>query len=365
MKILLLEPYFGGSHQAFLEGLQQYLPYDFQQLVLPARKWKWRMRLAAPIYAETLWQMNKKPDLVLCSTFMDVATLRGLGPRWLLEVPVYTYFHENQFVYPVQVDDERDFHFALTNLTTALASDRLAFNSTYNLESFLEGARLLLRKTPDMKLPDWEDAIRSKAAILPPGIDFTAIDAAPAVPHNGSVPVIVWNHRWEHDKGPEEFFAALYFLKRQEVDFKLIVLGQSFDRRPAVFDQAREILADRLLHFGYATDKADYYRLLKTGDLVVSTARHEFFGISVVEAVRSGCRPLLPDRLSYQELFPKSCLYRDNGFVDQLARQLDGPGRLSAVDAMAMTEAFSWKRLEPAYRQWFESAAAGRQISRV
>jgi len=37
---------------------------------------------------------------------------------------------------------------------------------------------------------------------------------------------------------------------------------------------------------------------------VLSTARHEFFGIAVVEALLAGCLPWLPDRLSYPELLP-------------------------------------------------------------
>ena len=37
---------------------------------------------------------------------------------------------------------------------------------------------------------------------------------------------------------------------------------------------------------------------------MLSTARHEFFGVAVVEALLAGCLPWLPDRLSYPELLP-------------------------------------------------------------
>jgi glycosyltransferase involved in cell wall biosynthesis len=36
---------------------------------------------------------------------------------------------------------------------------------------------------------------------------------------------IVWNHRWEWDKGPDQLFNALYNLKDAGLDFRLSVLG--------------------------------------------------------------------------------------------------------------------------------------------
>lgn len=48
LRVLAVEPYYGGSHRAVLDGLAARLgplgvTFDF--LTLPARKWKWRMRL--------------------------------------------------------------------------------------------------------------------------------------------------------------------------------------------------------------------------------------------------------------------------------------------------------------------------------
>ena len=64
-----------------------------------------------------------------------------------------------------------------------------------------------------------------------------------------------------------------------------------------------------------ATKKQDYFNWLSRSDIVISTAVQENFGISVVEAVRYGCFPLLPDRLSYPELIPEkyhsTSIYKD------------------------------------------------------
>lgn len=357
MKILVIEPYFGGSHRHFLQGLQKHLPYDFDLLTLPARKWKWRMRLSAPYFAEQIngFGVEKQYDRIFCSTFVDVATFRSFVHERFQRVPIYTYFHENQFAYPVQKEDERDFHFGLTNLTTVLASDKVAFNSRYNLETFIEGIDKILKICPDMKLGHLNRQIRDKAVILNPGIDFSDFPE-PSISKidSNSPPVIVWNHRWEHDKDPDYFFQALYKLDQKKIDFRLIVLGQSFQRKPDVFAEADERLSQRIDHFGYVESRAEYINLLCKADIVVSTALHEFYGIAVIEAVRTGCIPILPNRLSYPELFPAEYLYEEEQLGLKLESTLKDFIRLDPSEIRDMSDRFSWPELRNRYREWFE-----------
>jgi glycosyltransferase involved in cell wall biosynthesis len=355
LRVLVLEPYYGGSHQSFLQDLGC-LPFEFTFLTFPARNWKWRMRLAGPYYARQLQDSRERFDRIICSTFVDVATLRGLAPPWVQEVPLLTYFHENQFVYPVRVEAERDFHFALTNMTTALASDRLAFNSSYNLETFLNGIEAIQKKSDELKLNNACHRIRRKSRILPPGIDFSGIDREERG-GTESVPVILWNHRWEHDKNPEAFFGALFELDRAGVDFRLIVLGQSYREIPVVFDQAREKLSHKVLHFGYVPSRKEYVRWLRCADIAVSTARHEFFGISVLEAVRAGCRPLLPKRLAYPEWFPLEFLYEEEDFANRLKDEILHYQPLTDQQTKHLTDRFSWERLGSEYCIWIEGGS--------
>ena len=74
---------------------------------------------------------------------------------------------------------------------------------------------------------------------------------------------------------------------------------------PKPFLRAREQLGERIVQYGYLEAKEDYVDWLKRGTVVVSTAIQENFGISVVEAIRHGCFPLLPNNLSYPELIPE------------------------------------------------------------
>ena len=162
----------------------------------------------------------------------------------------------------------------------------------------------------------------------------------------------MWNHRWEHDKNPEEFFFALYKLQERGIDFRLILLGQAFQSQPKCFHDARGILGKKIIHHGYVESVAEYGRMLAKGDVVVSTALPEFFGISVLEAVRAGCRPLLPSRLSYPELFPAKYLYAAGELVDRLQGLLQNSERLLPEESTILTQPYSWLSVKDAYEQW-------------
>ena len=359
LKILVLEPYYGGSHKTFLDALQVHVPLNFILLTLPARNWKWRMRLAAPYFAGKTAALSSeiKFDAIFCSSFVDVATLRSLLPASVNRLPFYTYFHENQFVYPVRKEDKRDFHFGLTNLTTVLASDKIAFNSIYNMRTFLDGVQQILKICPDMKLGGVIEKIRDKSSVYYPGIDFENIDRASRDQgRDHTAPVIVWNHRWEHDKNPQLFFKTLIRLDREHFDFQLIILGQSFRVKPAIFAEALEKLHHRIIHFGFVESRAEYARQLHSGDIVLSTARHEFYGMAVIEAVRAGCYPLLPARLSYPELFPAEFLYEEGELLNRLKVVLQEQKRLNSIRAKILTERFSWTHLKKEYFEWFCSS---------
>ena len=80
-KILSLQPYFGGSHRAFLEGWIKHSRHTFDVLTLPAYKWKWRMRHAAVTFAEEVHRRRAPAhDLVFATDMLNLAEFRGLCP---------------------------------------------------------------------------------------------------------------------------------------------------------------------------------------------------------------------------------------------------------------------------------------------
>ncbi len=327
LNIVVLEPYYGGSHRGFVDTLMRHSRHRFELLWLPARKWKWRMRGSAIWFARRLQDGSCGPvDLILANDMVNVADLRALMPEPLRRCPVLCYFHENQLTYPLSPNDQRDYQYGFTNLTSCLASDEVWFNSHSHREAFLAGVDELLRKMPDHVPPGIVQEIRRRSCVRWPLVESPPESVrCERAAHDGPV-VILWSHRWEYDKNPELFFRAVFRLNDQGLDFRLVLLGESFREVPPIFADAWRRLEGKILHRGYAKDRGAYWRLLAQCDVVVSTSIQENFGISVAEAILTGCRPLLPDRLSYPELVSaaqhQSCLYRtDHDFYASL-RQL-------------------------------------------
>ena len=355
MKILFLEPFYGGSHKDFAQGYARHSAHDIDILSLPPRFWKWRMRGAALEFFRQIPDIRIY-DAVMASDMMDLTDFMALWGRDM--PPVVLYFHENQLSYPLAPGEKRDFHLGFTNVVSALAADQVVFNSQVHLDAFVDAARKLARKMPD-KRPGWMvDEIVKKTRVIYPGCRFSA---APVDDLGGERPLIIWNHRWEYDKNPDDFFQVLKRLKKRKVPFELALLGENYDQWPPIFDQARDLFREELVAYGYAESREAYLDWLRQGRVVVSTAVQENFGISVVEAVRHGCFPLLPERLSYPEIMPADfhgrVLYSNlDELTARLTQVLEEPEQFRG-DRKILSDhcsQYSWEMLSNQYDKIFK-----------
>lgn len=367
MRIALVEPYCTGSHAAWAREYAAFSRHQVDLLTLPGRNWKWRMHGGAVTLAPR-FLAGGTPDLILATDMLDLTTFLALTRQTSWNCRTAIYFHENQLTYPWSPADpdraqQRDLHYPFINYVSALSADAVVFNSRYHRDSFLRALPGFLKAFPDHPGPASAGAIEDKSRVLPLGLDLKRFDRhRPAQAGRGDAPLLLWNHRWEFDKAPEEFFAALYRLADDGVDFRVAVLGESFDRAPAVFDQARARLADRVEQWGYLDDFAKYAQWLWRADILPVTSRQEFFGASVVQAMYCGCRALLPERLAYPEHVPEKArekvLYGEGeSLADRLAGLL---AKGDGADLAQHVARYDWLRLAPVYDDFFEGVAEGR-----
>jgi glycosyltransferase involved in cell wall biosynthesis len=366
--VLFIEPYDGGSHRAFRKGLTEHSIHRFEALTLPARFWKWRMRGSAAWFADLINEKKDQPcDLIFVTGYVNVADLRGLLAPPLDRVPILLYLHENQLTYPLSPEEEFDFHFGFTNIISALAADKIVFNSSYHRDLFMEFLPSYLNRMPEAVPKNVKERLERRSDVLGVGLDRLPLpaehfpqyrgglcnpDVGPAWPR-GERPLIVWSHRWEFDKRPDLFAGAIGLLLDEGLDFDVALLGESRGHEKD-FAPLRDRLGDRCIAFGFLPDRKDYDQILARADIVVSCAEQEYFGISVAEAIHAGCYPVFPRGQVYPSMYGTQCKGRhfygnEDELVSLLRDLINGYecGHVCSLDQDV--DRYCWPRLAPEY----------------
>ena len=315
----LLSAYRADSHAAWADWLlASQTQLHWHRVELPGRHFRWRIRGNPLSWLDQL--PDGIPDLIVATSMVDLATLKGLFPR-IARVPSIYYFHENQFAYP---RSERQFDSVepqMVQLYGALAAQRVLFNSRFNRDSFLDGVEELMSRMPDAVPTELRTRLAEKSDICP-----VPIEPVPSAPEK-SPRLVLWNHRWEYDKCPEIFTDAIIAAAEKGVDFELALLGaRSEPAVPEPLARLRNRLGPRIVVDG-RLDRDAYHRWLGRASVVVSTALHEYQGLAVLEAVSAGARPLVPDALCYPEQYPAAYRYPAGditALVDRLSNWLSG-----------------------------------------
>lgn len=381
LRVLFLESFFGGSHRAFAEGYRRRSRHALDLRTLPGREWRRRQRLAGAAFASQIGPLEDY-DVVLATDLLDLGDFRALATG---DVPIVLYMHESQCTYPLPKGRSHDADTVFFDLKNAVMASRIIFNSETHRGRFLETVAPYLQEAGEIPGASWYRHVEEQSSVIYPGVDVAALRGATgatgAPPHGTADSTgaanIVWNHRWEYDKNPPAFFRALDALTapnagRGPADFTLTVLGENPQAHPRDFEAARERLAGRIRHFGYAEDRREYLQLLRKGDLVVSTARQENFGIAVVEAVAAGCHPLLPARLSYPEIIPPrfhgAVLYHSDRELQERLRALTAGearspvGRARRAELAAAMLRYDWSEIAPALDEALAEAAGSSAV---
>jgi len=362
LNVLLIEPFYSGSHKSWADAIKRHSAHNIELLTLPGRFWKWRMHGSALSFAKEIRSRKKYYDVIMVSDMIDLALLKAMLPGNAYGV-LALYFHESQFNYPRQSNDQdlkegRDRHYSWINYSSACVADVLFWNSKFHMESFLSAVPGFLKAFPDHR-EDYSDAIREKSTVLYVGLHLEEIRSIEPPKREGKA-LLLWNHRWEYDKNPVLFFETLFEIKRRGIWFELAVLGKGHKRQPEIFDEARKELNEEIVHWGFADKKADYLKWLWKADILPVTANQEFFGISVMEAIAANTIPLLPRRLVYPEHFNEDWQHRQffyenpKALVDKLQRFILDVKLLRTQKTNHLANKYDWKKLIAEYDDQFK-----------
>ena len=164
--------------------------------------------------ASQLYQ-DEKPDLIFASSMVNLPAFLALTRNELQGIPVVMYMHENQLSYPLPEGKKRDHTYGYINYLSCLAADHILFNSHFHYDQFVEALPRLLRLFPYYTHLNTAQEIRQKSSVLHLGLDLRGHDKY-ASAYEGHAwgpgmkpPIVLWNQRWEYDKNPDDFFAAL------------------------------------------------------------------------------------------------------------------------------------------------------------
>jgi glycosyltransferase involved in cell wall biosynthesis len=357
VNILLIEPYFTGSHKQWAVGFAEHSKHDVRFLTMKGQFWKWRMHGGAVTMAREFNNLTWRPDLILATDMLDLSTFLALTKSKSYGIPTAIYFHENQLSYPWSpkdrdVQNNRDTHYGFINYASALAADQVFFNSEFHMASFLDAIPPFLQKFPDYRELDSVNVIRGKSRILHLGMDLRQFDNHRT--DRGDVPLILWNHRWQYDKNPNEFFNVLEKVREYGNNFKLAIMGENFNQYPDIFIEAQKSFEDQIVQWGYAESFTEYAQWLWKADILPVTSNQEFFGVSVMEAMYCDTWPLLPNRLTYPELLPpeqhQDHLY-SNGqdLFNKINWAIENYEQIKSLHFHSIAKPFDWEYMAPIY----------------
>jgi len=360
MNIIYIEPYYSGSHKRWIDSYQKYSKHNINILELPGNKWKWRMHGGAISLANQFLDLKQSVDLIVCSDFLNLPVFKSICSDKIKDIPIIMYFHENQLSYPWSLEDKdiklkRDLHYHYINYTSSFVADFNLFNSQYHLNSYIDSIYKYLKKMPDFNNFESIDFISNKSSVLYIGCELQKFNQYKTDSLN-SKPLILWNHRWEFDKNPELFFKTIFKLKKEGIEFELAILGEQFKQYPDIFNKAKIKLSENIIQFGYCESFEEYAKWLWRADVLPITSNQDFFGISIVEAVYCNTYPILPNRLSYPEIFniddnSNNFYKNDEHLYQKLKECLLNSNKKTTISKLL--EKYDWEKMGSLYDKFF------------
>lgn len=117
--------------------------------------------------------------------------------------------------------------------------------------------------------------------------------------------LVVFPHRIDDEKQPNLFRDAMKQIQKDYPEWSYIITTEQ------------------------NLSKEEYYKILAKSKIVVSCALQETWGIGTLEACHYGCIPIVPNRLSYVEIYPWSYLIYDENLYYEIRKIIDNINQIN------------------------------------
>ena len=182
--------------------------------------------------------------------------------------------------------------------------------------------------------------VQNKVQISPWGIDHSLQIINTVKRENISKEYdVIFPHRLDKDKGVDEFIQIVESMP--EVNFYISVYAPSEDN-----SYFKKLKGFPNVHFLTGEDDVEHLRSLHKSKIVLSCAKQETHGYSMIKAVLSGAIPLVPNREVYPELYPQEFIYKDvEDTIKKIRAILKDTNPMDFEDLQNKFEGYSFKSL--------------------
>ena len=324
------------------------------------------MRRGAQELAPEALEAPGRFELIVATDMLDLPAFLALTRSRFAATPALLFMHENQFTYPRVKGTKFNSWFGQINYLSTLVADRVSFNSNYHKADFLGALRQLTTEPNNWLVNERIQAIENKSTVLPLGVELSGLDTFRdrVGKDAGEPPLVLWNHRWEFDKAPDMFVRTLVRLASEEIPFRIAVAGEPGPNPHPALRDLPEHFGSRVIHHGFARDREEYGKLLWKSKVVVSTTRHEFFGVGMIEALYCEAWPVAPNSFTYPELVPPElqshCLFESESDFYRLLKKVLTDGAPTGDHLLRLAvERFDWKHAVGAWDDAIDSVLRG------
>ena len=123
-------------------------------------------------------------------------------------------------------------------------------------------------------------------------------------------------------------------------------------------NEIRARFSENLIHMGYVDSKQEYQGLLSRSHILPVTSSHDFFGISVLEAMAHDVIPVLPNSMVYPGYIPaqyhEDLLYTEfSELVQKVTAIIENRKDFEQLKPSSWTKSYNWSNIISKYDDLF------------